>query len=100
MTPSVITFTITEICIQTGIHEDELPEIVELGIVKPVQMDSGDWLFDDSAIVIIQRAVRLYHELEIDWPGIAFALNLLDENERLQQENISLRRQLARFIDN
>ncbi len=44
-------------------------------------------LFDDSAVTIVHRAVRLRNELELDWPGIAVALTLLDENARLTREN-------------
>jgi len=55
-------------------------------------------LFDDQAVVIVRRAVRLYHELEIDWPGIAMAMSLMDQNEILRRENEMLRLQLKRFI--
>ena len=46
----------------------------------------------------LQRARRLRYELDIDWPGIAMTLTLLDKMERLNQENQRLRRQLERFI--
>ncbi|HCR3334231.1 TPA: chaperone modulator CbpM [Morganella morganii] len=99
MAQLIRTLTITEFCIQTGIHEEDLREIVGLGIVSPLQSDSDNWLFDDLALVVTHRAVRLHHELEIDWPGIAFALHLLNENESLKRENILLQQQLTRFID-
>ncbi len=38
-------------------------------------------------MTIVHRAVRLRNELELDWPGIAVALTLLDENARLTREN-------------
>ncbi|MBX9333661.1 chaperone-modulator protein CbpM, partial [Serratia marcescens] len=44
------------------------------------------------------RARRLRAELDLDWPGIAMALTLLDRVDTLQQENRQLRRQLARFL--
>ena len=100
MIQPLTTLTMTEFCIQTGIQEGDLREIVGLGIIKPVQTSSDIWLFDDLALIITHRAARLHYELEIDWPGIAFALNLLDENKFLKQENIKLHRQLSRFIDN
>lgn len=55
-------------------------------------------LFDDSAVTIVHRAVRLRNELELDWPGIAVALTLLDENARLTRENRLLQQRLARFL--
>ena len=46
----------------------------------------------------MRRAVRLRQELELDWPGIAVALTLLEENAHLRQENRLLRQRLSRFI--
>lgn len=89
--------TVIDFCIHTGIAEEELQEIVGLGIVQPLET-ANEWLFDDHAVIIVRRAVRLYHELEIDWPGIAMAMNLMDQNELLRRENEILRLQLKRFI--
>ena len=49
-------------------------------------------------MTIVHRAVRLRKELELDWPGIAVALTLLDENARLSRENQILQQRLARFL--
>ncbi|WP_272516469.1 MULTISPECIES: chaperone modulator CbpM [unclassified Providencia] len=91
------TLTVIDFCFHTGIAEDELQEIVGLGIVQPIEI-RDEWLFDDQAVVVVRRAVCLYHELEIDWPGIAMAMSLMDQNERLRRENEMLRLQLQRFI--
>ena len=86
MATVTVTFTITELCLRTGVSEEELTEIVGLGMIEPHQ-PQADTLFDDSAVTIVHRAVRLRNELELDWPGIAVALTLLDENARLTREN-------------
>ena len=57
-----------------------------------------DETFDDHALTVVQRALRLRHELALDWPGIAVALTLLEENAQLRQENRFLRQRLSRFI--
>ncbi|ENO0538381.1 TPA: chaperone modulator CbpM, partial [Shigella flexneri] len=69
-----VTFTITEFCLHTGISEEELNEIVGLGVVEPREIQETTWVFDDHAAIVVQRAVRLRHELALDWPGIAVAL--------------------------
>ncbi|WJV38631.1 chaperone modulator CbpM [Raoultella terrigena] len=98
MAKMTVTFSITEFCLHTGISEDELSEIVGLGMIEPRQPQTEVWLFDDSAVTVMHRAVRLRRELELDWPGIAVALTLLDENARLTRENRLLHQQLARFL--
>ena len=98
MAKMTVTFSITEFCLHTGISEDELSEIVGLGMIEPRQPQTEVWLFDDSAVTIMHRAVRLRRELELDWPGIAVALTLLDENARLSRENQILQHRLARFL--
>ena len=98
MAKMTVTFTISEFCLHTGVSEDDLKEIVGLGVIEPHQPQAEAWLFDDSALVIVHRALRLRRELELDWPGIAVALTLLDENARLTRENRLLQQQLARFL--
>ncbi len=98
MATVTVTFTITELCLRTGVSEEELTEIVGLGMIEPHQPQADTWLFDDSAVTIVHRAVRLRNELELDWPGIAVALTLLDENARLTRENRLLQQRLARFL--
>lgn len=93
-----ITFTITEFCLHTGVSAEELNEIVGLGVIEPREDETAHWQFDDHALAVVQRALRLRQELELDWPGIAVALTLLEENAHLRQENRLLRQRLSRFI--
>ncbi|MBG3079164.1 chaperone modulator CbpM [Proteus mirabilis] len=92
-------FTVTEFCHHTGISSDDLKEFVALGVIEPLEIETQEWFFDDNAIVVTHRALKLHKELALDWHGIAIALTLLDENEQLKQENKQLRQQLMRFID-
>lgn len=98
MSTVTITFTVTEFCLHTGVSEDELSEIVGLGVITPHEDEHSCWQFDDSAAAIVQRARRLRRELALDWPGIAVALTLLEENAQLRQENRRLQQRLSRFI--
>lgn len=93
------TLTVTEFCLHTGVSEEELDEIVGLGVIQPDETPDAHWLFDDRAVTIVHRALRLRRELALDWPGIAVTLTLLDENERLKQENRLLLQRLQRFIN-
>lgn len=93
-----VTFTITEFCLHSGVSAEELNEIVGLGVIEPREDEHDRWQFDDHALTVVRHALRLRRELELDWPGIAVALTLLEENAQLRQENRLLRQRLSRFI--
>ncbi|AJJ61486.1 chaperone modulator CbpM [Yersinia aldovae] len=93
-----ITYTVTELCQSTGILEDELVEVVGLGVIVPLDSGATWWIFDADALHCLQRAQRLQNELDLDWSGVAMALTLLDQIEHLKKENDQLRRQLDRFL--
>ncbi|WP_297196598.1 chaperone modulator CbpM [uncultured Pluralibacter sp.] len=92
-----ITITVTEFCLYTGVSEEELDEIVGLGMIEPCDTRNPPWHFDDSAVALVQEAMRLRRELALDWPGTAVTLTLLEENRRLQRENHQLIQRLTRF---
>ncbi|MCE9940837.1 MULTISPECIES: chaperone modulator CbpM [Serratia] len=93
-----VTFTITEFCLHTGVTEEELTEIVGLGVIEPRNPATEEWIFDDRALITFHRAQQLHHELALDWPGIAVTLTLLEEIEQLRKENNQLHQRLARFV--
>jgi len=73
-------------------------EIVEHGIVEPQGKRPDEWLFDTYSLSVAKRAVKLHHELELEWDGVALALNLLDELEQVRAENRMLKQRLGRFL--
>ncbi|KJG03856.1 chaperone-modulator protein CbpM, partial [Raoultella planticola] len=46
MAKMAVTFTITEFCLHTGVSEEDLREIVGLGVIEPRQPQTEVWLFD------------------------------------------------------
>ena len=74
-------------------------EIVEHGIVEPQGQRPDDWLFDTYSLSIAKRAAKLHHDLEMEWDGVALALNLLDELEQVRAENRMLKQRLGRFVE-
>lgn len=68
------------------------------GWLNRVRSKKQPRVFDDHAAIVVQRAVRLRHELALDWPGIAVALTLMDDIAHLKQENRLLRQRLSRFV--
>jgi len=86
-----------EFCQSADLPSEWLIEIVELGIIEPSGPTPQDWLFDAAALAIAKRAARLRRDLDIEWAGIALALDLLAQVEHLQTENRQLKQRLSRF---
>ena len=89
--------SLNEVCEITVVSKDAIIEIVEHGIVEPQGGDPENWRFDTRMLITTRKAVRLHHDLEIDWAGIAFALSLIEELEELREEKERLAMRLSRF---
>lgn len=94
----VLHLSMKEVCQMADITTEALIEIVEQGIVDASGEAPESWSFGARAVSIAKKAVRLHNDLDIDWAGIALALELLDEMEQLRAENKMLKQRLDRFI--
>ncbi|HVY64145.1 MAG TPA: chaperone modulator CbpM [Gammaproteobacteria bacterium] len=78
-------FTLAELCSICSVPEDLVVEIVAEGIVEPVGAERAQWRFSGVAVTRIRRVIRLQREFEVNLPGAALALELLEEIERLRR---------------
>ena len=59
--------------------------LVQEGVLEPQGGDApADWRFEGVALRRACRALRLLRDLDLNPPGVALALQLLDEIERLE----------------
>ena len=79
-----VTFTLREFCDACGVRRRLVIEMVEQGVIEPAHRGESEWEFHGHALVRAQRALRLVRDLDVNWPGAALALDLLDEIERLK----------------
>lgn len=82
----------------TDLPTTTIMEIIEQGIIEPEGQDREHWRFDTRMIMVTKKAQRLHQDLQLDWAGIALALELIDEMEQLRTENQRLQRRLSWFI--
>ena len=80
-----VTYTLTELTQFGGLQEKIIIEMVEYGIVEPEGENQEKWIFRSKSIIRFQKAIRLHQDLNINWPGISLALDLLDEVHELRQ---------------
>lgn len=94
--PESSLFTLNEICERCRLKAEIIIEMVEYGIVTPIEMQTNNeqWQFSITALERLGRAQRLRHDLELNLPGLALSLELLDQVDALQKEINSLKHQL------
>lgn len=91
--------SLTELCQLENIESEIIIEIVEYGIVKPVEdSETADWEFETSSVYWIKKAVQLYQDFEIDWLAVALLIELMQQRDSLRKENEFFQQQLKRFL--
>ena len=78
-------FTLADLCRVCAVHEQLVIEIVEEGIVEPLGDARPQWRFTGVAVTRIQRVIKLQHDFDVNLPGAALALELLEEIDRLKR---------------
>ncbi len=74
---------LAELCRCCGVHAERVIEYVEYGILEP-RGSAPPWRFPAAALPRLQRALRLERDLGLNTAGVALALDLLEEIDRLQ----------------
>ncbi|MFW9268626.1 chaperone modulatory protein CbpM [Pseudomonas sp. D2-30] len=99
MNDPIIELNLMEFCEAAALADVHVIEIVEHGILEPHGAAPTDWRFTDYELVLARRAAKLRRELELEWEGVALALDLLEEVQQLRSENRRLRQQLGRWVE-
>ncbi|MCH4867608.1 chaperone modulator CbpM [Pseudomonas sp. TMW22089] len=94
----IVQLDMERFCEEAGIPATYVIEIVEHGIIEPQGRTPDVWRFEDYELAIAQRATKLHHDLEMEWEGVALALDLIEEVQQLRAENQRLKQQLGRFV--
>jgi chaperone modulatory protein CbpM len=76
--------TLDELCRFCTVREERIVALVEEGVLRPEGGRRSRWRFPESSLQRAAKALRLQRDLELDPPGVALVLELLDEIERLR----------------
>ena len=78
--------TIVELAQATQTPEDLIMAWVSEGVLSPAGASPQDGRFSGSSLQRAKTAARLMHDLELNLPGVALALNLLEELDQLRSQ--------------
>ena len=76
--------TIVELSHASRTPEDLIMTWVSEGVLSPVGSSPQDWRFSGDSLRRAKTAAHLTHDLELNAPGVALALDLLDEIAQLR----------------
>lgn len=88
------TISFIEVCQKYAIPEELLIEMIEEGLFPDHPADPKKITLNQKALQRIESAFRLHRDLGINLPGVALALELVDEMVSLRQELEILRKHL------
>jgi chaperone modulatory protein CbpM len=78
--------SLAELCRACAVHADRILDLIDEGILEPKGADPRRWRFSGSNLQRARIAVRLQRDLDINLPGVALALDLLEEIDRLERQ--------------
>ena len=69
-----------------SVEERHIVEFVEEGVLEVVEVGTTEWRFTGAALRRARLALRLERDLELNLAGVALAIELVEELERLRRE--------------
>jgi chaperone modulatory protein CbpM len=72
-----------------AVEERHIVALVEEGVITALEINASEWRFGGADIRRARIALRLERDLGINLPGVALALELLEELEQLRRERRS-----------
>jgi len=93
MMDEFVQLTLRELCRDCQVNADYVIELVEFGIVEPRRGRSPrEWVFGGDDLVRVKKAERLTRDLDVNLPGVALSLELIDELRELRRRVDELQR--------
>lgn len=83
--------SLAELADLSDLAEEDLRQLIEHGVLEPVDLDAREWLFSPDCLRLARRASRLRHDFELDNNGLALALALLDRVRDLEEQIVHMR---------
>jgi chaperone modulatory protein CbpM len=81
--------SIADLSRMLSVEERRIVALVEEGVITALEIDATEWRFGGADVRRARIALRLERDLGINLPGVALALELLEELEQLRRERRS-----------
>ncbi|TAK63205.1 chaperone modulator CbpM [Methylobacter sp.] len=78
--------TLEQLCHACDVQTDWVISLVEESIIEPQGNEIHVWRFSGASLVRVRSALRLQRDLGLNLAGIALALDLMEELEKLRAQ--------------
>ena len=93
MMDEFVQITLQELCRDCQVNAEYVIELVEFGVVQPRKGRAPrEWVFAGDDLVRVKKAERLTRDLDVNLPGVALSLDLIDELRELRRRVDDLQR--------
>jgi chaperone modulatory protein CbpM len=80
-----VQLSLADLCRVCSAERELVLQLVEHGVIEPQGPAPQAWVFTGTSLRRTRVALRLLRDLELNLPGAALAVELLDEIARLQR---------------
>jgi chaperone modulatory protein CbpM len=81
-----VQMTLADLCRVCDAERELVLQLVEHGVIEPLGSAPQSWVFTGASLQRTRTALRLLRDLELNLPGAALAVELLEQIARLQSE--------------
>jgi chaperone modulatory protein CbpM len=79
-----VVLSVDDLCRICSVDRTTIVAFVEEGVLSVTRVEASQWRFAGSALRRARTALRLQRDLEINLPGVAVVLELLEELQQLR----------------
>jgi len=79
-----VSFSLAQLCQASGADTEQVIILVQEGVLAPSGSGPQDWQFQGFSLRRTRQALRLARDFELELPGAALMMDLLDEIETLR----------------
>jgi chaperone modulatory protein CbpM len=79
-----VQLTMVELCRACQTSEQQVEVWILEGVLQPSGASRAEWRFGGSSLARMRAATRLMRDLDLNAPGVALALDLLDRIAELE----------------
>lgn len=79
-----VELSLNDLAQRCSVKTEFVVAMVYEGVLEPRGERPEEWYFGGQDLIRLRRALRLQQDLDVNLPGVALALELLDELEELR----------------